>query len=111
MSNPTQQQPSPNLSANKTPQDFGKARMWMTKAAMAGDSEAERDLGQIFALGMGVPADPVMAYAWYENAALRGDGFAERLRDDVMTHMSPAEVSKGEQEAKTLSAQIKPETH
>jgi TPR repeat protein len=59
-------------------------------------------------LGLGGPQDRVQAYGWYENAALHGDGLAERLRDDLLKRMSPAEIDKGEQAAKDIAASIKP---
>ena len=48
------------------------------------------------------------AYGWYENAAVHGDGLAERLRDDLLKRMSPTEIDKGEQTAKEIATSIKP---
>jgi TPR repeat protein len=78
------------------------------KAAVAGSSEAQRELGQIYALGLGLTADIPAAYAWYENAAVNGDGLAKHMRNDILTRMSPAEIDKGEQDAKGIAADIKP---
>jgi TPR repeat protein len=97
-----------HLRGNETLQDFGKAQSWLHKAAIAGDTRSQWMLGHIFALGLGVPADPAQAYGWYENAALNGDGLAKRMRDDILTHMSPAEIAKGEQDAKDIATEIKP---
>ena len=94
------------LSGTEALQDFGKARTWLEKAAISGDGMAERQLGQIYALGLGVPVDPIKAYGWYENATLHGDGLARALRDDILKHMMPDEVAKGELEAKTIAASI-----
>jgi TPR repeat protein len=58
-------------------------------------------------LGLGVPRDQAEAYGWYENASLAGNGFAQHLRDDILTQMTPAEVTKGEQDAKDIAAEIK----
>jgi hypothetical protein len=96
------------LRGNETLQNFGKAQTWLHKAAVAGDGEAQRELGQIYALGLGVAADLPEAYAWYENAAISGDGLAKHMRDDILTRMSPAEIDKGEQDAKDVAADIKP---
>jgi TPR repeat protein len=95
------------LEGDQTLQNFAKAQTWLHKAAVAGDSQAQRQLGHIFALGLGVPADRSEAYGWYENAALSGDGLAQHLRDDILTRMSPAEITKGEQDAKDIAAEIK----
>jgi TPR repeat protein len=96
------------LRGNETLQNFGKAQAWLHKAAVAGNGEAQRELGQIYALGLGVAANRPEAYAWYEDAALSGDGLAKPMRDDILTRMSPAEIDKGEQDAKNDTADIKP---
>ena len=96
------------LRGNETLQNFGEAQTWLHKAAVAGNGEAERELGHIFALGLGVAPDRAEAYAWYENAALNGDGLAKHMRDDILTRMTPAEIDKGEQDAKNIAAEIKP---
>ena len=96
------------LQGNKTLPDFARARTWLDKAAIAGDSAAQRQVGHIFALGLGVPQDLSEAYGWYENAALDGDGFAQHLRDDLTTRMSPAEIAKGQQDAKDIAVSFKP---
>lgn len=97
------------LRGNETLQDFAKARLWLRRAAVAGDSAAQRELGYVFALGLGVPRDPAEAYGWYENAVLHGDRQAMRLRDRMVTDMSPADIGKGAQIAKDLAAEIKGE--
>lgn len=94
------------LSGNKVLQDFGRAHDLLHKAADAGDSVAQRELGQMFALGLGVAASKPDAYAWYENAALGGDGLAKRMRDELLTRMTPDEIAHGEQTAKNISAEV-----
>lgn len=96
------------LRGDKTLQDFGQARMWLNQAAVAGDAEAQRELGSIYALGLGVDRDPAEAYGWYENAVLHGNGLAKEMRDEVLTHMSPTDITKGEEIAKAIAAEIKP---
>ncbi|MGD0634994.1 MAG: hypothetical protein ABSA13_12060 [Beijerinckiaceae bacterium] len=73
---------------------------------LLGKSTEQRQIGHIFAPGLSVTQDRAQAYGWYENAALRGDGLAERMRDDILKRMSPAEINKGEQ----IAAGIKPAT-
>ncbi|WP_034159421.1 SPOR domain-containing protein [Sphingomonas sp. ERG5] len=41
-------------------------------AAIAGDADAQFNLGQAYKLGRGVPVDIVMAESWYRKAALQG---------------------------------------
>jgi len=50
------------LQGDKTLQDFGQAEVSLHKAAVAGNASAQRELGRIYALGLGVPRDPSMAY-------------------------------------------------
>jgi TPR repeat protein len=95
-----------NETLNETLQDFQKAQIWLHKAAITGDAEAQHELGQIYALGLGVPANRPKAYAWYENASVNGDGLSKHLRDELLTHMSPAEMAAGEQRAKDISVNI-----
>jgi len=97
-----------DLQGDQTLQDFGQAELWLHKAAVAGNATAQRELGRIYDLGLGVPRDPSMAYGWYENAALHGDGLATTMRDDILKHMAPADAAKGEQDAKAIGVAIKP---
>jgi TPR repeat protein len=96
------------LQGDKTLQDFGQAELWLHKAAVAGNGTAQREVGRIYDLGLGVARDPSMAYGWYENAALHGDGLATSMRDDILKQMAPADVAKGEQDAKAIGVDIKP---
>jgi TPR repeat protein len=98
------------LRGNKVLQDFGRAHDLLHRAADTGDSDSQRELGQMFALGLGVEASKPEAYAWYENSALGGDVLAKRMRDELLTRMTPDEIAQGEQAAKTISAEIKPAT-
>jgi len=45
--------------------------------AIAGDADAQFNLGQAYKLGRGVPVDLVMAEGWYRKAALQGHRQAE----------------------------------
>lgn len=47
------------------------------KAAIAGDPDAQFNLGQAYKLGRGVPVDLPMAESWYRKAALQGHAQAE----------------------------------
>ncbi|MGN6817436.1 MAG: SPOR domain-containing protein [Sphingomonas sp.] len=47
------------------------------KAAIAGDADAQFNLGQAYKLGRGVPVDLPMAESWYRKAALQGHVQAE----------------------------------
>lgn len=47
------------------------------KAAIAGDPDAQFNLGQAYKLGRGVPVDLAMAESWYRKAAAQGHAQAE----------------------------------
>ena len=47
---------------------------WYHRAANLGDTQAENQLGQVYATGlMGVPPDAAQSLAWYRKAADQGD--------------------------------------
>lgn len=54
----------------------GAVAQWRP-AALAGDADAQFNLGQAYKLGRGVPADLVQAEAWYRRAAKQGHLQAE----------------------------------
>lgn len=45
--------------------------------AVAGDADAQFNLGQAYKLGRGVPDDPALAESWFRRAALQGHAQAE----------------------------------
>ena len=47
------------------------------KAADQGDANAQRELGNIYLCGEGVPKDYVEAVKWYRKAADQGDAMAQ----------------------------------
>src|SRR3546814_1254046 len=59
--------------------DYQKAVAEWRPLAVAGDADAEFNLGQAYKLGRGVPADLVQAESWYRRAAKQGDRKSTRL--------------------------------
>ncbi|MEO6216569.1 MAG: SPOR domain-containing protein [Sphingomonas sp.] len=57
--------------------DYRKAVDEWRPAAIAGDADAQFNLGQAYKLGRGVPVDMAMAESWYRKAALQGQFEAE----------------------------------
>lgn len=57
--------------------DYKAAVEQWRPAAIAGDPDAQFDLGQAYKLGRGVPVDLVLAEQWYGKAALQGHVQAE----------------------------------
>ncbi|WP_375391071.1 SPOR domain-containing protein [uncultured Sphingomonas sp.] len=52
--------------------DFRKAVEEWRGPAIAGDPDAQFNLGQAYKLGRGVPVDPALAESWFRKAALQG---------------------------------------
>ena len=52
--------------------DFASAVSTWRPLAIAGDADAQYNLGQAYRLGRGVPADPQMAETWFKKAADQG---------------------------------------
>ncbi len=57
--------------------DYKKAVDEWRPAAIAGDGDAQFNMGQAYTLGRGVPADIAMAESWFRKAALQGHIQAE----------------------------------
>lgn len=52
--------------------DYRKAVEEWRPAAIAGDADAQFNLGQAYKLGRGVPVDPTLAESWFRKAAAQG---------------------------------------
>ena len=57
--------------------DFAGAVAQWRGPAVAGDADAQFNLGQAYKLGRGVPLDPALAESWFRKAALQGHPQAE----------------------------------
>lgn len=57
--------------------DFDAAVAQWRGPAVAGDADAQFNLGQAYKLGRGVPVDPALAESWFRKAALQGHHQAE----------------------------------
>ena len=57
--------------------NIDEAVTWYRKAAGQGMPEAQTALGDAYAAGAGVTADPEAAIAWYEKAAAQGHSAAQ----------------------------------
>jgi uncharacterized protein len=54
------------------PVDLTESAKWYGKAAEAGNTDAQYEMGFILMLGEGIQKDPVRGLAWFEQAALKG---------------------------------------
>jgi len=57
--------------------DYAGAVAQWRGPAIAGDADAQYNLGQAYKFGRGVPVDPVLAQSWFRKAALQGHPLAE----------------------------------
>ena len=85
-------------------QDYQEALKWFRKAAEQRDAEAQVSLGLMYDAGMGVPQDSIRAHMWYSlgAVALSGDEGkkAMKLRDDVASLMTAAQIEKAQEMAR-----------
>jgi TPR repeat protein len=72
--------------------DFSRAHALFRSQAARGDSEAQFELGMLYALGKGVPKDLVAAWMWTEIAARQNEPYADFIRDEVAANMSPVDI-------------------
>ena len=83
---------------------------WYRRAAEQGHEWAQANLGSAYALGRGVPEDPIQAHMWLNLAASRmsGEEFetVKKLRDQLTDEMSVGQLNA----ARKLAAEWTPST-
>ena len=57
-------------------------------------------LGMMYSTGAEVPTDYVSAHKWFNLAAMRGNSEAIRLRREIATQMSEAEIAQAQRAAR-----------
>jgi TPR repeat protein len=81
-------------------QDYKQAVYWYQKAADAGDTFAQFDLGRIYEAGQeGVAMDYVEAHKWWNIAASNGEERARKSRDTVERLMTPEQIAEAKKRA------------
>ena len=88
------------------PQDAAEAAKWYGKAAEQGDGDAQGYLGILYAQGSGVAQNLVLAYMWFNLAAIRGNESAIMARQIAADQMTPMQIA----EAEKLTREWKPST-
>jgi len=91
------------------PQDYEQAAVWYRTAADSGVSAAQFSLGLLYAEGKGVPQDYVESSFWLELAAsappknIKLDALKaiKRVRSSVASHLTPAELSRVQERARS----------
>jgi uncharacterized protein len=86
------------------PKDYQQALRWFRLAADQGEALAQTKIAIMYDEGQGVSKNFVQAYKWYSLAATHGDKPAPQLRDLLVNHMTPAQIS----EAQRLAQEWKP---
>ncbi len=69
-------------------------------AAQTGAADALFELGMLYATGLDVDADLVVAHKWFNLAAMRGNGAALARRKEIALEMSPAQIAEAQKLAR-----------
>jgi TPR repeat protein len=77
-------------------QDFIEAVKWYRLAALQGNSQAQSNLGLMFAKGNGVTQDNVRAHMWWNIAAAQGDSHAVKNLDVVSKRMTAQQIAEAQ---------------
>jgi uncharacterized protein len=91
------------LSGEGMPKDPAKALQWFRKAAEAGNTEGQRNLGHALAQGQGTPADVIEAYQWLSVAAGKGDKAAKEELADLTKKLSQQQLRQGQERTAAFS--------
>ncbi|MBP0118666.1 MAG: sel1 repeat family protein, partial [Candidatus Nitrotoga sp.] len=85
--------------------DYKEAVRWYKLAAEQGDVDAQYNLGYMYAKGQGVLQDYIYAHMWFNLASMRGDTvFATKNRDFLAKLMTPQQIEKAQEMAKSCQA-------
>jgi TPR repeat protein len=84
------------MTRSKQKDDFNPAVSWYRKAADQGLSEAQHNLGLMYANGQGVAQDYVQAHKWFNLGATSGNAAAVKNRDLVASKMTPAQIAEAQ---------------
>jgi hypothetical protein len=82
--------------------DYTTAAQWYRRAAEAGDTRAQINLGNLYERGLGVLQDPSVAIDWYRRAS----GFEDIQLDSATLTSDVLAANAGEDEAAALRAEV-----
>ena len=85
------------------PRDTGEAQVqkysdavnWYLKSAGQGHAKSQNSLGRMYAGGVGVDRDCLLAYMWFSLAVVQGEASAMTGRDAVESKMTAAQIAEG----------------
>jgi TPR repeat protein len=81
-----------------------EATHWYETAALGGMAAAQALMGHRYLQGLGVPRDPIVAYAWFVRATKSGVPNAAKARDALARTLTPAQI----EEAEGIAARMAP---
>jgi len=87
---------------------FAEASLWFLRSAKQGVPEAQYAMAENYNNGMGVPKNPVEAYAWYTVAGTQANVPAKNARETIAVTLTLSEVEAGDRRAKELLTLIQP---
>ena len=90
--------------ARGVPIDDAEAVRWYRLAAEQGHATAQPALGVMYREGLGVLKDAVIAHMWFNIGDSNGDLFARFFRDNLERDMTPAEIGRATELARTCMA-------
>jgi len=85
-------------------QKYSDAVSWYLKSAGQGHAKAQNSLGRMYAGGVGVERNCLLAYMWFSLAAAQGEANSMTGRDVVESKMTAAQIAEG----KKLVSEWKP---
>jgi len=88
--------------------DYGTAVKWFREAAQRGISDSQYNLGVLAARGLGTDKSFAESYKWFALAAARGDAESAKKRDEVASHLDPADVAAAQQAVKSFAPEPQP---
>lgn len=80
---------------------------WYSKSAEQGYGKAQFSLGLMYARGLGVKKDLVQAYKWFHLAALSGEPYADRNRDNAEKQMTANQIQQAVELAQRWEPSVK----
>ena len=81
-----------------------EARKWFAQAAAQGDPHAQRQLGILYAKGLGVAQNKMLAYMWLDIARGLGEQSATRTLAELSDTMSKDLVARAQELARQCIA-------
>ena len=85
-------------------QDYAEAVRWYKLAAAQGFSDAQYNLGFMYANGQGVLQNNVQAHMWFNIAAVKGDKDAVKNREVAANKMTAEQIAQAQRLAKECQA-------